>query len=193
MIITIRGTSGSGKSTVVKRLMDLPGISVQPFFKEGRRQPISYLLTTDDPEFKPIAVLGHYEIACGGCDTIHSLDEIFQLVRNAHAAGQHVLFEGVMMYAEANRTISLHQDTGALLVIGLDTPLEECLKGVQARRTAKGNPEPLDPTNTTNKWATCFRTMERLQEANVPVVWADRQMALDLVLSQFDVPQCNLL
>ena len=79
MIINIRGTSGSGKSFLVRHIMRLYPKQV-PVYVSDRRQPISYTLSRSG---RKLLVVGHYESVCGGCDTVHSMDAIFDLVRSS--------------------------------------------------------------------------------------------------------------
>lgn len=99
MIINIRGTSGSGKSHLVRSVMDLYGLRTK-FFVENRKQPIGYTAHRRTSG-RNLSVLGHYETACGGCDTIPSLDQIFSRAMKAH--GEHdVLFEGLIEIGRAH-------------------------------------------------------------------------------------------
>ena len=105
-IINIRGTSGSGKSTLARRIMEQYPHRVV-FRREGRKQPIGYLYQRDaspNTKGRQLAVIGHYETPCGGCDTIQKMDDIFQLVRDSHEAGHDVLFEGLLISADMKRT-----------------------------------------------------------------------------------------
>lgn len=119
MIIQLRGTSGSGKSTIVKHVMQrFPRIV--KLHREGRRQPIGYLCG-DDKGLR-LQIIGHYETACGGCDTITSLDDVYQQVTQAATFGYDVLYEGIMASGEYKRCVELHRAGLDLLVIGLDVP-----------------------------------------------------------------------
>jgi hypothetical protein len=183
MIINVRGTSGSGKSTVVARAMEMfetkHGVNIK-----GRRQPIGYYLGNNyPPELAQLAVPGHYETACGGCDTLPGYDKIFQYVREGAKTAKHVLFEGVLVSEEVNRTIQLHQAfPGQLLVIQLTTPTDVCLSSIQARRDARGDARPLNPKNTVARVATIQRSCERLKAAGVAVEEHDRNSAANRVM-----------
>ena len=80
MIVNIRGTSGSGKSTIVVRVCGLYDKKT-PHFLEGRKNPYYYVFEKEG--HKPLAILGHYESPCGGCDTIYTgYTDIFNLIKN---------------------------------------------------------------------------------------------------------------
>lgn len=180
MIINIRGTSGSGKSTLIRSIMEHYE-EKEPHFIKGRKRPLYYLLTSPSSR-KRLAVIGHYESPCGGCDTITSQDDIFQLVRDHHAAGHDVIFEGLLIGAEFNRTKALcDAHPGHVHIINLTTPLEDCVAGVQARRTARGDERPLNPKNTESKFKQVKRLKQRFEEAGIKVREGDRDEALALV------------
>lgn len=184
MIINIRGTSGSGKSTLVRNV--LACYESRTVFKEpSRRQPIGYLYhrrkTLGQPG-RSLAVVGHYETACGGCDTIPNLERTFELVRQSHAAGHDVLFEGLLISSEVNRTVALHTDGLPLQIIALDTPLDICIESINQRRWAK-NPDkpPVATKNTTSKHRAVELSMKRFKEAGLDACWLSRMLALDHV------------
>lgn len=189
MIINVRGTSGSGKSTLMRSVMDqFP--SREPIHVAGRKRPLYYKLWAeqpgaDDPE-PDLVVLGHYDTACGGCDTIPTTDMTYDLVLEAHyMLGAHVLYEGLLISSDAQRTIDLMRNVGnqQLLVVELATTLEECLASVNQRRAAR-DPDlpPVDPKNTTAKWKGVQSSGAKLREAGVPYEVLDRDAALARVL-----------
>lgn len=178
MIINIRGTSGSGKTHIVRRIMELYGTKVNVMV-EGRRKPQGYILSGGPPG-RTLAVLGHYETACGGCDTLPTRDLMFELVRSAHADGHDVLFEGLMLGGEVNRTVALHADGLPLTVINLTTDMELCLDSVRDRREARGNMKPLDPKNTVNKKREVDRASDRCVTGGVDLKALDREEAFQL-------------
>ena len=179
MIINIRGTSGSGKSTIVREIMkQYP--TVCKVKEDGRKRPLSYSCVK--PMHRPLMVLGHYETPCGGCDTITSMDKIYALVRHAHEEGYDVLYEGLLLSAEVNRCQQLHEDGLPLLVIGLDVPLQECIDSVNARRWAKDPEKPgVNPKNTESKHKGTKRSMERFKEAGVQTAWCCRDGSVVLI------------
>lgn len=180
MIISIRGTSGSGKSTVVRRVMKLYPFKVAKCVP-GRKQPLYYILSGTGTQ--PLAILGHYESPCGGCDTIHTFDEVFELVRKLHTGGYHVLFEGVLLYCEVPRTVALVTDGLPLHVIALNTSIEDCVWGINQRRVERGDWEPVNPDNTIGKFNGTISYMEKLQTAGVPVFWEDRESAFTSIIN----------
>lgn len=181
MIFNFRGTSGAGKSHLVRELMKRFGF-VKPVFKEGRKQPISYECGNGK-----LAVLGHYETACGGCDTISvpgAMDVVYGMVREWHAKGYHVLYEGVIVQDDTKRCIQAVKDGLPIQVIFLTTPLQDCLAGIQARRDARGDVRPLDPTNTANRIPRLAKHAQKLKAYGVPIHSLSREQALDYCLRE---------
>lgn len=191
-IINIRGTSGSGKSTLVRRVMELYETKAAVRLKEGRKQPIGYILSKS--MHNALALVGHYETDCGGCDTIANMDEIYANVRQASFANMDVLFEGLLISADANRIIQLHKDLLAhttVRVIALDTPLELCIESVNNRRRGAAERKGRDykgdvnPKNTTSKFAGVKSSMKRIEAAGVPCSWESRDSAFELIKREF--------
>ncbi len=173
-IINLRGTSGSGKSTVVRRVMGQYG-SIKPVSKSGRKQPVGYVCSLG--QRRPLWVPGHYEIPCGGCDTLKSVQEVYDGVQSGLDQCYDVLFEGLMIQeAKASTFISFAKQNN-ILVIALTTPIGDCLQAIRERRQARGNLEPLDPKNTVDRVERVKRNLFKLQDAGVRVLRLDREAA----------------
>lgn len=190
MIIQIRGTSGTGKSTVVREVMKRYNPARQKVFRTGRKQPLCYFLPwlggPEDslPEEHGLVVVGHYETACGGCDTLPSYDASIEIVREAHSRGFDVLFEGLLISGEVRRCAELHADGLPYHVIGLEVPLEVCIASVNKRRWAKDPEKPgVNPKNTEAKYKTVQGAMRKLAEAGVTTEWCTREAAVGRVLT----------
>jgi hypothetical protein len=181
-IVNIRGTSGAGKSTVVRNVMQHYR-SMLPNFIADRRQPITYILASPEVEI-PLLVPGHYETACGGCDTLKTVDQAYQLVRAAAESKFHVLFEGIMVQDDVMRAIALSA-VHPLTVIRLTTPIEVCLEGIQSRRDKRGDTRVLNPKNTIARDKSVKRNCDRLREAGVEVLDLDREQAFATILQRF--------
>lgn len=181
MIYNIRGTSGSGKTFLVRRVMDLYDSRVA-YRQAGRKQPIGYVFHRESGA--PLGIVGHYETTCGGCDTIAKMEFIFELVRQSAEQGHDVIFEGLLISADVNRTGELAQwaqERGiGMEVIALSTPLQECIDSVNARRRAR-NPDlpPVKEKNTTSKFNGVKKSLERLHQAGVTAHELDRDGAFE--------------
>lgn len=186
MIINIRGTSGSGKSTLVREILRELDF-VQIVSKHGRKQPLGYIYREPKPCGFKLFVPGHYETPCGGCDTIQTMDAVFNLVNEYDEKGMHVLFEGLLISSELKRTVALWErmcENGRgdeFLVIQLDVPIEVCLDSVNKRRKAK-NPDKGDvnPKNTISKHKGVSNTMAKLENLGIHVARLGRTEAYKL-------------
>lgn len=215
MIIEVRGGGGSGKSTVVRKIMARCRV-VKPIYLQHpmrvrlpsgedliwdgskvckiergsdafstlvkRKKPMAYYCQ-DSNLARELAVLGHYETDCGGCDTIHSPDAVYNLVHVEHLAGRHVLFEGKMIgMGAAWRSLRIKDD---LLIVLLDVSLEECVASMNERRLAKGKP-PIEPgtkswSNAEGAHRASHRAAGKLRDQGVRVVKCSRVEAVRLI------------
>ena len=151
MIIQLRGTSGSGKTWAMQQVTKLFDELMEPVFMEKRKRPILYLSKLNDA---PVAVLGSYETACGGCDTIQEVAFVFALAESLHVRGFHVLFEGLLLSADVQRVLTLNKlAAGRVAIVTLSTTIEQCLEQVNARRKARLGDEftPVKEDNTRAK------------------------------------------
>lgn len=156
MIINIRGTNGSGKTALARKLIGpypAPIELVQydaPTKKEPYRQRwVEGWGTTGPGSFLAI---GSYKQGCGGMDTIPS----FELQQKAVKAAalweiegwpitaekpEHIVCEGVLASTVAGSWLECFRDLRSLVIIAyLDTPLKVCLERITARQiAAKGD------------------------------------------------------
>jgi len=186
MIVNIRGTGGAGKSTLVRAVMSWYPEKI-PHFVEGRKQPMGYTLHKANRAGKPLYVPGHYETACGGCDTIKTLDQIFDTVKSHHESGEDVLFEGMLLCDDTKRTIGLSQETPEFVVIGLTTPIDQCCANIRKRREAGGNDKPLNEKNTRTRYERDKKHLEKLKSAGLDVRTLVYEDALDTIKRLFEL------
>jgi hypothetical protein len=149
VIINPRGTSGSGKTELVRRVLAqygwrrgtrLEGVGgLEPIWREGRSRPLGYRLR-HPLGGRPLAVVGHYEVTSGGCDTIRAadggLDEIMRRAADHAATGHDVLIEGLRLSSEYERSAELAR-SHRLHVLRLTTPLDQCARNLVSRRRAR--------------------------------------------------------
>lgn len=184
--INIRGTGGSGKSTLVQKIMKLYRNS-EVVHVEGRKQPLFSQHWDTSVVSDVLRVPGHYNTACGGCDTIKTPDQVYSILNEAIDHTHHVLFEGIMVMDDVRRAVELDKRLkaetsptragGRLHVIALTTPIEECLTAIRNRRTARGETKPLNEKNTRQRYERCLRGLTRLRDAGVAVEKLDRDAA----------------
>lgn len=188
MILSVRGTSGAGKTTVAKMVLNEPGIyhSPEPTYVERRKQPL-YYTREKIVEGRGIAILGHYESATGGCDTISGNGIPFQLIRELHKFYD-VFFEGLLMAAEQHRTAQLHKDGYDVRLFYFNIPLSECLAGVNARRAARGKLEPVNPKTTASRHSAIRTHPGRFRAIGLSVEEGDRAAAVRWLQDQGVLP-----
>lgn len=160
MIIQIRGTSGSGKSTAMRHVLD--GLEWQAEYRPGRKKPLYYRSLNAPCR---VVVLGHYDSLYGGCDTIGSARVVYELTQELVGRFDVVLQEGLLLSEDVKWTTQM-KDVRAIFLV---TPLVQCLNWITERRGKVGNDKPLNPQNTTNRVKTIERARVKLTEAGVDV------------------------
>jgi predicted kinase len=183
MIVNIRGTSGSGKSTIVKKILELAPYPPLRLGLIGRKSPLGYFLVPK--KGTTLFIPGHYETACGGCDTIASLDQVYSLIEEQAEKGFNVLYEGIMASGEYRRCVELHKRGYKILAIGLTTPLEQCLEAIKERRKARGDETPFNPARTIRRNDEVRRMLNHLVAAGIHVKLMSRENALQLCINAF--------
>jgi hypothetical protein len=154
VIINPRGTSGSGKTELVRRILAHYGWQrsagvegagrLEPIYRAGRSRPFAYRL--EHPlGGRPLAVIGHYEVTSGGCDTIRAtdggLEEIMRRAAEYAATGHDVLIEGQRLSREYERSAELAR-SHRLHVLRLTTSLDQCARNLVWRRRARRDTWP---------------------------------------------------
>jgi hypothetical protein len=154
MIINPRGTSGSGKTELVRRILAQYGWQrsasfegaggLELMYREGRSRPLGYRLR-HPLGGRPLAVVGHYEVTSGGCDTIRAadggLEEIMRRAADYAATGHDVLIEGQRLSREHERSAELAR-SHKLHILRLTTPLDQCARNLVWRRRARTDTWP---------------------------------------------------
>lgn len=174
-VLNFRGTYGSGKTFLARRVMDLYG-EMNPHHLEGRKRPLYY--TAQHPfGGRNFAVVGSYETVCGGCDTIADATMIFETVDFLQNEGFDVLYESLLLTADVGRTTQYFQGGWNLHVIHIDLPAEVCLESVNQRRAARGQDKPVNPKNLMTKIASARSSCKTLESRGVPIYRLDREQA----------------
>lgn len=181
MILNIRGASGSGKSTLARHVMDAAlrraGGRCVLEFADGRRRPVGYRYTTSK---RSLVVLGHYEIANGGMDTVE-LDEGYRMIREWAGAGWDVLYEGKTLRDRASSVIDLSH-YWPTRVLHLTTPLDECVRRIRQRVGPTGRPHNIAPRSVEAMALKCARDADKLRAGSVSCLSVTLEQAMPLAL-----------
>lgn len=177
MILSLRGANGSGKSYLVKQLLDK--FSATPESKDAKGRPLNYVVTANG---QSLYVVGNYEKACGGCDGIQPYTEIWPRVDRLAGLG-HVIFEGMVVsssYGTIGRASEKYGDN--FIFVFLDTPLGMCIENVNKRRHARGNDKPFDPRNVVRKFECVERSIKAITAFHRRVVILDHNNSMSQLL-----------
>lgn len=193
MIVNIRGTSGSGKSHLVRAVMTR--YACRPVHGERATDLLGPIATArpighecEHETGRRLWVVGPYDkVGSGGADLLRwSRDDLMAMVRERAAAQWDVIFEGLVA-SDIRRTIGLHASGLPVLVVYLDVSLDECLAAVQARRRARGDERPLSPWKTSAKHRDMFSERKLLLAAGMDVRAVSREEGLRLTLEALGV------
>lgn len=182
MIVNIRGTNGSGKSTIIRLLLEADHRPIHG--KAGPRLPEAYEIT--GLAKRPIYVIGPYNIPSGGCDSLQPFDEMVPPLIERYAARGHVIFEGVLISTYYGGIGAMLERWGKdAIVLFLDTPVETCIERVEARRKQQRyDAKPLNSKLLRAKHATIERLrVKLLREDKLQVISASDKEALGLIKS----------
>lgn len=181
-VLDIRGTHGSGKSTVPLDLITKYAKTVRkwvgkPLTYEGKEQLLGYYI----PELN-LTIIGRYETACGGCDGIKTQEEIKVRVLTA-SANSHVLLEGILVAHTFGPWEEFSRPWGPnWKFLFLDTPLAECITRVNARRAMAGKGELADPKNIIRDHARIWALRAKFKEAGRVALWVNNETSIADVL-----------
>jgi hypothetical protein len=160
IVLNLRGTGGSGKSSAVRSLMDCHGIAQE--LKHARTgKTIAYRLRSG------VVVVGRYQSACGGCDALSTFAEVADYVRH-YSESAPVVFEGFLwsgIFKSSHNLAEGLSGTRRVIFATLDTPLDVCVERVKQRRAAAGNLKPFDPRNIASKYWSVIKAHIKLERA----------------------------
>lgn len=177
MIVNVRGTNGSGKSTVVRKfLTDYP--MKERYGVLGPRRPEAYMvdLWLDHQIREPLFVIGPYQNVTGGVDSLGLPLEGLTKLLGKYSAQGHVLLEGVIIstifgtlgkwLADSPKNVS---------VFYLDTPLAECLRSLGVRGANRGT------AHVESKIKAIVRTKDFMDEAGIYTATVSRDTAFEAI------------
>jgi thymidylate kinase len=131
VIIQVCGTNGSGKSTIIDKVM-AAAADREDLLDDDTGKIRGYEMAVHG---QPLVVVGRYHaITARGCDAIKDRDYNLETVRLSYKGGYHVLFEGIRMMSHT-RGIDFFRELGYpnVTLLLLDTPVETCISAILAR------------------------------------------------------------
>ncbi len=146
MIIDLRGSSGSGKSYPVYRLLDAYRDSIEELYlpwpwakTDGTHKLVGYRLPGD------LAILGPYTAKnTGGLDSVKTMDMRMHVLKTFIPQFRHAIYEALIVSSSLGRFVELGQwveenapRTGPMCFGFLDTPLDVCIARVYHRNGGK--------------------------------------------------------
>lgn len=192
VVVSIRGTHGSGKSTVVRKLMErseLVAIVGTPQSTTGKLKTRGYVLRVPGV-LREVLVVGPYTTACGGCDAIVPYADIWPVINNhGLAMGRSVVFEGALVSSSCGNIGRAMIDAAKssarvrAYFAFMDTPLKTCIQQVNARRAAAGKPPLADNRNIVSKFNSIERSILQITALGGPVTKIRRKRAVADVLA----------
>lgn len=185
VIVNIRGTSGSGKSTVALEFLN-KFANEELTGKDGKIT--GYRVNTEKAGLKyDLFILGRYTTQCGGLDMYPNQATAGERAVKAWESGGHVLAEGLLASAAGPKGTfpAAIQSTGAACFAVLDTPLDVCIERVRARRIAKGNEKPFNDKNTRYKHKQVLSAAKLLKKHDCDVRFIDHTNAFEEIMNIF--------
>jgi hypothetical protein len=173
-VVNLRGTNGSGKSTIVKKFLQrYPYTEV--FGSAGPRRPEAYKVRLPG---RWLYVIGPYLTATGGCDALSLNGVELTEVLNKYKKLGHVIFESVVLSTYFGAVGEwLRHNKEEVIVVFLDTPLNVCLESIKART---------GPYSRTKNVAAKIRAIESVQErmsvAGITTKTLSREIAFEKIV-----------
>lgn len=156
VVIKLGGVNGSGKTTVATALLK----EIKPTVHDVVLPATGKATQIHKGSWggKRVWVLGKYDTACGGMDTISDKHDRYQLVEEVvrakgKTAPDIVFFEGLITgktYGALGELSEAHHAFGEArwLYAFMDTPFDVAVQRVLTRRATAGNSAPFDPERT---------------------------------------------
>jgi len=179
MIIQIKGTSGSGKSTGMVKFKDHVG-GFEPRYLKGRKMPLWYVRS--NPKGKDTVILSHYESPCAGCDVFGSARIVYEVIEMFDLSKYDLVFEGLMLSEDTKWALQMEKllpkETHNIF---LKTSIETCIDRIKKRRIEKGNTKPLDEANTRRRYEVINRARIKLDNEGINTYYVSGKRVPSLI------------
>ena len=136
-IVNIAGTSGSGKSTVVRKLIEASRHDHTLIAKSREVGRIVYVGDTT------VFIAGRYGVHdTAGCDCVKDVEFWYNTIYE-QSEHHNVVYEGlfVMNHMRGTGLVNNIPGRATMHIINLTTPFEVCKASINARRARRGQPE----------------------------------------------------
>lgn len=169
-LVYVHGTNGSGKSTLARALLAQAG-GVDHVFRYPGYKKVTVTRTNAGVDF-----VGTYGSACGGVDGLNPYAGILDVVLDSTIQRRDIFAEGLVTPG-LDTCLTMADLVGDAWFIYLQTPNEQAVKNVLARRARKGTDKPYNPDNLYKKTRSAESWANRLFNAGLRVVFAPWDLA----------------
>lgn len=192
MIVNIRGTNGSGKTTAVRQLiaaMTVPG-QVTPVHGVAYKEIGTIWDIRPDLgiPIHPLLVVGRYDQSpCGGCDRLKTQDEITNLITFGAKKGMHVIFEGVIVSTIWGRYAALADTYRSDFAFAfMNTPFDVCLQRIRTRQqSSKRGERPIKVEQVRQKYDLCQRHFDEARRTGYRATLLDHESPTPQLLNLY--------
>jgi hypothetical protein len=189
-IVAIKGTNGSGKSSVVRALISHLGKAATLTFNT---KEAGYRCQYGG---QPLFVLGKYKTAaCGGLDSSFSYsgaaDDLLLCIDKLAGQG-HVVCEGVIAITSygfdrvTRFADKLKRKGHRMIFANMSTPADLCIERVKQRRMEAGNAKPFNPEKLLDKYESILKSQEKLRGAGYDARFLPHEEPLQTLLRWFE-------
>jgi hypothetical protein len=157
MIFNLRGTNGTGKSTVAHMIIHKSKALPIDFWPGAHRRQAKPRAYAGSWRGTPIVILGSYATVCGGMDTITDINDARDLIIQYGTDKRFpiVFYEGLFI-SHCLGTVAAGLVAAGLkdrtILAYLDTPLKVCLERVYQRRQERGITKPFKEQNVVDDY-----------------------------------------
>lgn len=180
-VVGIRGSNGSGKSWVMRRIMD----AAESTFKLKHKLSNGVLVNV----YEKVVIPGSYDKPTGGCDTISKPQLVWDTIMEC-AQYNNVAFEGVIVgnvFEPTMLLIERLEEIGVEFVpICLSTSFEQCVANVNARRAEAGKEPMAEVENIMTNHKKNLSSAKKLHEAKKKPYWVSSEEAVQIALKELD-------
>ena len=184
-VIGVRGTNGSGKSWVARKIMEF----AEEGFKTKHKLDSNKVLVN---VFDKFVILGSYDRACGGCDTIPKPQLVWDTIVEC-AEYSNVVYEGVIVGCVYEPTMILNERLKLagheLVLLALDTDLEQSVANVNSRRAVDGKDPIANLDNIKTNYKKHLSSAKKLKDAGINIHWGSADELVAIALKELGYAQ----